>query len=123
MQTNGGIEGMKPQELSINSELFEETRNNLDTAMKILINRMISTRINKGTVSLKIGIEIKEIINDDGEVIRMPEISYNIGMGMTEKDSMKGNIQRGLMLKRSSCGKLFVSTEQISMEELMEGQT
>lgn len=114
---------MKPQELSINSELFEETRNNLDTAMKILINRMISTRINKGTVSLKIGIEIKDIINDDGEVIRMPEISYNIGMGMTEKDSMKGNLQRGLMLKRSSCGKLFVSTEQISMEELMEGQT
>lgn len=114
---------MKPQELSINSELFEETRNNLDTAMKILINRMISTRINKGTVSLKIGIEIKDIINDDGEVIRMPEISYNIGMGMTEKDSLKGNLQRGLMLKRSSCGKLFVSTEQISMEELMEGQT
>lgn len=113
---------MKPQELSINSELFEETRNNMDTAMKILINRMISTRINKGTVSLKIGIEIKDIINDDGEVIRMPEISYNIGMGMTEKDSMKGNLQRGLMLKRSSCGKLFVSTEQISMEELMEGQ-
>ena len=114
---------MKPQELSINNELFEETRNNLDTAMKILINRMISTRINKGTVSMKIGIEIKDIINDDGEVIRMPEISYNIGMGMTEKDSMKGNLQRGLMLKRSSCGKLFVSTEQISMEELMEGQT
>ena len=114
---------MKPQELSINGELFEETRNNLDTAMKILINRMISTRINKGTVSLKIGIEIKDIINDDGEVIRMPEISYNIGMGMTEKDSLKGNLQRGLMLKRSSCGKLFVSTEQISMDELMEGQT
>lgn len=88
--------------------------------MKILVNRMISTRINKGTVSLKIGIEIKDIINDDGEVIRMPEISYNIGMGMTEKDSMKGNLQRGLMLKRSSCGKLFVSTEQISMDELME---
>ena len=123
MQTKGEIEGMKPQELSINGELFEETRNNLDAAMIILVNRMISTRINKGTVSLKIGIEIKDIINDDGEVIRMPEISYNIGMGMTEKDSLKGNLQRGLMLKRSSCGKLFVSTEQISMDELMEGQT
>ena len=113
---------MKPQELSINGELFEETRNNLDTAMKILINRMISSRINKGAVSLKISIEIKDIINDDGEVIRMPEISYNIGMGMTEKDSMKGNLQRGLMLKRSPCGSLFVSTDQISMDELMEGQ-
>lgn len=113
---------MKPQELSINGELFEETRNNLDTDMKILINRMISTRINKGAVSLKIGIEIKDIVNDDGEVVRMPEINYSIGMGMTEKDTMKGNLQRGLMLKRSPCGNLFVASDQISMDELMEGQ-
>lgn len=114
---------MKPQELSINGELFDETRENLDTAMKILVNRMISTRINKGTVNLKISIEIKDIINDEGEVIRMPDISYSVGMGMSEKDTLKGNLQRGLMLKRSSCGNLFVASDQISMDELMEGQT
>ena len=113
---------MKPQELSINGELFEETRNNLDTAMKILINRMISTGIKKGAVSLKVGIELKEIINDSGEVIRMPDISYSVGMGMTEKDTMKGNLQRGLIMKRSPCGRLMVSTEQISMDELTEGE-
>ena len=114
---------MKPQELSINGELFDETRENLDTAMKILVNRMISTRINKGTVNLKISIEIKDIINDEGEVIRMPDISYSVGMGMSEKDTLKGNLQRGLMLKRSSCGNLFVASDQINMDELMEGQT
>ena len=113
---------MKPQELSINGELFDETRNNLDMAMKILINRMISTGIKKGAVSLKVGIELKEIINDSGEVIRMPDISYSVGMGMTEKDTLKGNLQRGLIMKRSPCGKLMVSTEQISMDELTEGE-
>lgn len=113
---------MKPQELTINGELFEETRNNLDTAMKILINRMISTGIKKGTVSLKVGIELKEIINDSGEVIRMPDIIYSVGMGMTEKDTLKGNLQRGLIMKRSPCGRLMVSTEQISMDELTEGE-
>ena len=113
---------MKPQELSINGELFDETRNNLDTAMKILINRMISTGIKKGAVSLKVGIELKEIINDSGEVIRMPDISYSVGMGMTEKDTLKGNLQRGLIMKRSPCGRLMVSTEQISMDELTEGE-
>lgn len=113
---------MKPQELTINGELFEETRNNLDMAMKILINRMISTGIKKGAVSLKVGIELKEIINDSGEVIRMPDISYSVGMGMTEKDTLKGNLQRGLIMKRSPCGKLMVSTEQISMDELTEGE-
>lgn len=113
---------MKPQELTINGELFEETRNNLDMAMKILINRMISTGIKKGAVSLKVGIELKEIINDSGEVIRMPDISYSVGMGMTEKDTLKGNLQRGLIMKRTPCGRLMVSTEQISMDELTEGE-
>ena len=113
---------MKPQELTINGELFDETRNNLDMAMKILINRMISTGIKKGAVSLKVGIELKEIINDSGEVIRMPDISYSVGMGMTEKDTLKGNLQRGLIMKRSPCGRLMVSTEQISMDELTEGE-
>ena len=50
----------------------------------------------------------------------MPEITYNIGMGMSEKDSMKGNLKRGLMLKRSPCGSLFLTSDQISMDELME---
>ncbi len=52
----------------------------------------------------------------------MPDISYSVGMGMTEKDTLKGNIQRGLIMKRSPCGKLMVSTEQISMDELTEGE-
>ena len=61
---------MKPQELTINGELFEEFRNNLDTAMKILINRMITTRIGKGTVNAKITINMKEFIDDSGELVR-----------------------------------------------------
>lgn len=114
---------MKTQELTINGELFEEFRNNADMAMKILVNRMISTRINKGTVSMKIGIEMKEFIDDNGEMVRMPDISYSIGMGMSEKDTLKGNLQRGLMLKRGLNGVLMVGTDQISMDELIaEGE-
>lgn len=114
---------MKQAELTINGELFEEFRNNIDAGMKILINRMLSTKINKGSVSAKIGIEIKEIIDDNGEIVRMPDISYSIGMGMSEKDSMKGNLQKGLILGRGPCGLLTIGTEQISIDELMEGGT
>ena len=53
---------MKTQELTINGEMFDEMRNNLDVAMKILINRMIATRIGKGAVSAKIAITMKEFI-------------------------------------------------------------
>ena len=79
----------------------------LDVAMKILINRMITTRINKGAVSAKISIDLKEFVNDNGEVIRMPDISYSVGMGMSEKDSMKGNMQKGLQLRRNSNDQLL----------------
>lgn len=111
---------MKPQELVIEGELFDEFRGNLNAAMRILINRMIGTKIMKGAVSAKIGIEIKEFVDDNGEIVRMPEINYSIGMGMSEKDSMKGNMQRGLILKRTSSGGLLVGSDQISMDELME---
>ena len=109
---------MKPQELTINGELFEEFRQNFDASMMILVNRMISTRITKGAVNAKIGIEIKEFVDDNGEIVRMPEINYNIGMGMTEKETMKGSMRRGLFLKRAS-GKLIVASEQISMDDVI----
>lgn len=113
---------MKPQELTINGELFDEFRNNFDVAMKILINRMISTRIGKGSVNAKITINMKEFVNDQGELVRMPEMDFGIGMGMSEKDSMKGNLQRGLILKRRTTGGLLIGTDQISMDELMGGE-
>jgi hypothetical protein len=111
---------MKTQELTINGELFEEFRNNFDIAMKILINRMITTRIAKGSVNAKITINMKEFIDDKGELVRMPEMDFGIGMGMSEKDSMKGNLHRGLILKRRANGGLLVGTDQMTMDELME---
>ena len=113
---------MKTQELTINGEMFDEMRNNLDVAMKILINRMIATRIGKGTVSAKIAITMKEFIDDNGEIVRMPEIDYSIGMGMSEKDSMKGNMQRGLILQRGPTGRLTIGSQQVSMDELVESK-
>lgn len=113
---------MKTQALTIEGELFDEFRKNMDASMLILLNRMISTRITKGAVTAKIGIEIKEYSDDNGEIVRMPEISYSIGMGMSEKDSMKGSLQRGLYLKRGATGHLMIGTEQISMDEVLEGE-
>lgn len=111
---------MKPQELTIKSELFDEFMSNLDIGMRILVNRMIATRIGKGSVNAKIVIEMKEFIDDNGELIRMPEFSYNIGMGMSEKESMKGNMKKGLILKKIGPTRLLIGTDQISMDELIE---
>lgn len=113
---------MKPQELTIGGELFNEFRNNFDIGMRILINRMISTRISKGTVSAKVSIELKECVNDAGEIVRMPEINYSIGMGMSEKDSMKGNMQRGLIMKNNGNGKLLIGSSQIDIDELIKDE-
>ena len=115
-----GSKKMKPQELTIDGELFEDFRNNFDVAMKLLINRMIKTRISKGTVTSRITINMKELIEDGGEVVRRPEIDFGISMSMSEKDSMKGNMRRGLILRQGPSYELLVGTDQISMDELME---
>ena len=111
---------MKTQALTINGEMFEELRTNIDVAMKILINRMITARIDKGNVSAKISITLKEIIDDNGEIVRMPELDYTIGMGMSEKESIKGSMKRGLILQRCPAGRLMIGSQQVSMDELME---
>lgn len=111
---------MKTQELTINGEMFDELRTNIDVAMRILINRMITARIDKGSVSAKISITMKEIIDDNGQVVRMPEIDYSIGMGMSERESIKGSMQRGLILYRCPAGLLKIGSQQMSMDELMK---
>ena len=38
---------------------------------------------------------------------------------MSEKDTMKGNLHRGMILKRSECGRLMVIPDQVSMDDVL----
>ena len=109
---------MEQEALTINGDLFNELRISIDFAMKLLINRMMETKIREGTVSAKIGIKLDEVTNEDGEIVRMPSFSYSIGMGMTEKESFKGALRRDLIMTRKD-GRLMIGTNQVTMDEIM----
>ena len=114
---------MKPQALKLESEIFGELRGGIDACLNILVCQMLQKGINAGSVTAKIGIEIKEDVTEDGEVIRRPDIKFSVGYGMNAKDSIKGNVQKGLILQRDDQGKILIATQQIGMDELIgEGE-
>ena len=112
---------MKPQELNLESEVFDEFRTNLSAAINIVVNQMISRRMESGTVSAKIGIKIHKVTNSEtGEIHIMPEFAPVINMKIGAKDNLKLATQAGMILKQSGCGKNFVGSNQVSIDELMK---
>ena len=112
---------MKPQELKLESEIFKGLRDGIDACLNILVCQMLKKGINAGNVTARIGIEISESLTNAGEVVRTPDIRYSIGYSMNAKDSVKGDVEKGLILQRDEKGKILVASEQIGMDELMEG--
>lgn len=114
---------MKPQELTIDSEVFEELRDELSAAINQVIDQLISKRMKKGTVGAKIGITIQEHFDaDTGEVTYMPVFEPGISMKMGMQDGGKLSKRCGLFLRKSPCGTNFIADNQISMDELMDDQ-
>lgn len=112
---------MKPQELKLDSEIFAGLRGGIDACLNILVCQMLQKGINAGNVTARIGIEIKEFATEDGEIIREPDIKYSVSYGMSAKDNIKGDVQKGLILRRNREGKILIASEQIGMDELMDG--
>ena len=111
---------MKPQELKLESEIFKGLRDGMDACMNILVCQMLKKDIRAGNVTARIGIEISEGVTSAGELIRMPDIKYSIGYSMNAKDSVKGDVEKGLILQRDAKGKILVASEQIGMDEIMD---
>ena len=79
-------------EIEITDELFDEARVNFNAALQMTMGRMIKTGAIRGSVALKIGIEMEHEEVDDfsgavpakREAI-FPEFGYNVSTTITEK--------------------------------------
>ena len=94
---------MKPQELTLDCELFNEFREAMDKAIKNCMRQMVSKRLNTGTISGKIEITLTEGADENGEVIFHPEKKV------------------GIIMKCSPDG-FVVGTDQVTMDELIRGK-
>lgn len=111
---------MKPQELNLQSEVFNDSLLLLDATIQTTVATMMKKGLALGSVTMKIGFLIEEKADEKtGElhstITIEPKISSKIGSSGSAKVPMKKAI-----ITRNREGELIIAGNQISMDELIE---
>lgn len=111
---------MKPQRLNIDSEALGEFRQSLSAALEIVTCQLIRRKMQKGTVSAKVGITIMERADDKtGEIYYEMVLEPGVNMKIGASDSLKcGN--KAAIMKQDAEGRPIIASQQIGMDELVE---
>lgn len=113
---------MKPQVLNLESEIFDDFRKKLDMAINTALRNMVDKKVYGGTVTGKIKIELYTVIMEDGEMIYKPKIEPVIDIKIGAKSKIECGQQDGFLMKPDGGEGFVIGTDQISMDELMEGE-
>ncbi len=111
---------MKAQELTIDSEVFKDTKFIFDDAISHLLRNMIRKDLSEGKLTLTVKITSANIINQETgaseqRMIFEPKINIKIG----EKADAKCPITGGLLAEIDKNGNVLVGSNQIDIDELM----
>lgn len=110
---------MKPQELNIESEIFDDLREKFDIAINAVIRNLITKSMGEGSLSLRIKIQLHKNVTQDGEIEYMPTFDPKINIKIGAKGDIECEKAEGLLLKESGDGKHVIGTSQVSMDELI----
>lgn len=112
---------MKPQRLNLDSEALAEFRQSLDAALEIVTCQLVRRKMSAGTVSAKVNIHINERADDKtGEIYYQMVLEPNVSMKVGASDKLKCGTKAAIM-KQDNQGRPLIASEQIGMDELMEG--
>ena len=110
---------MKPQELNLQSEVFNDSLFVLDQAIQKTVASMMEKGMKSGAVSLKIGFTVEERVNEEtGETYHAIMIEPRIGSKVGSSGSAKVPAKAGIIM-RNRGGDLIIAGNQISMDELL----
>ena len=112
---------MKPQELKLDCEVFDEFRVNLDAAIKTAIKTLIAKDLGAASVTAKIDIELRREENEDGEIFYMPRFEPDINIKVGAKGNLKCKEKSGMVMKAGDKG-LYIADNQISFDDLIAGE-
>ena len=115
----------EPFELSIDNPVLMSAKASLDSCLRTMVSKAVSTGSFEGSVTLKISMEIVEkLIEQTGEWVREPVIKFKAGWSVPIKNSAEGkqmDICDG-QLVRNPEGNWCLINNQVSMDELMGGE-
>lgn len=109
---------MKPQQMDLNCELFDDFRQALDNAIRIVLDRMIEKGLDSGSITGKLDITLRTSVSEAGEVMYLPEIEPKVAMTVGTKAKIDCTKQMGFLAKLSEGG-VVVGTDQVTMDELI----
>lgn len=111
---------MKPQTLTLDSEVLENFRENFDSTLAVLLREMRNRRLKEGTITAKLDIEIQESADVTGEIIRLVNIVPEINMKMGAKAKVECAKKNGLFMQMNSEGVPVVGSCQMEIDELLQ---
>ena len=114
---------MKPQNITITGRTFFKFRGLMDASLNKAIGKMLAVDVEEGTVSGQIAIKLLRVVDDEtGEVIIRPRFQFNTTLSVPVKISEKDETNEDLILIRDSKGALRICENQISMDDVLDGQ-
>lgn len=114
---------MKPEALSIDSQVFDDLRMQISQALNRCVARMRETGMMEGSVSAKIGLEFIDSRDKEpgtGPRVDVMKIDGKIGMTVPMRYEGKVNSKIGIQCVRGE-NSFMIADGQISMEEILDG--
>ena len=112
----------EPFELSIDNPVLVSAKASLDTCLRAMVTRAISTHSNEGKASLTISMEIEEgVIEATGELVKQPVIKFKAGWSVPIKESEEGKLPAGHQLVLNPDGDWCLINNQVTIDEVMGG--
>lgn len=113
---------MRPQRLNLESEALIRFRENLDTALNIMIRRMSEKNLMEGTTTAKLKVMLIPGTDEDtGEVYYKMEIEPENDIKIGAKAKIECPVTAGIFAKFDASGAVVVASQQISIDDL-EGE-
>ena len=113
----------EPFELSIDNPVLMSAKASLDSCLKMMVSKAVSTGSMEGTATLKISMEIEEgTMEMTGEIVKQPVIKFKAGWSVPIKENEEGKLPAGHQLVRTPEGEWCLISNQVSIEELMGGE-
>lgn len=112
---------MKPQRISLESEVLEEFRDKLNAALEIVTCQLVRRKLYEGVVSASVRIEVEERADDKtGEVYYSMNLEPKVKIKIGASDDMKCVKRGGIIMKQDYQGRPLIASEQISMDEIKQ---
>ena len=110
---------MKPQVLTIDSEVLGEFRDNFNGTLAVLVREMKARGLHEGTITAKIDITIEEAADANGQIAKQLTIQPEVNMKMGAKGKVECSKRSGLFVQLNDDGVPVVGHCQIDIDELL----